>query len=133
MTEEAAVQTHAHDAEPDMFTAEAAPAAPAPNDPSVLVQITGRLIKHAEVRTMVVGQDHHPVPVLCMDLRPLTGLKRTIHAEQIYTEATRVMAEMKARGLTKGSHITITTALDGMRVILPHVRSVVHLEPEASS
>lgn len=100
----------------------------APQDPVVhsdlVLEIAGVLISAAEVRVKLVGEDKHPVPVLCMDVRPLSGLKRTIHAEQIYSEATRKAAEQKAATLKRGAHVTLTTNLTGMRITFPHVQSV---------
>jgi len=90
----------------------------------LVLEIAGELIRAAEVRTRIVGEDQHPVVVLCMDVRPLSGLKRVIHAEQIYTEATRQLAEQKAATLKRGARITFTTGLTDMRIVFPHVRSV---------
>jgi len=116
MTEATSVHTSAHGAEPDMFDA---------GQPHEQVfELHGELVADADVRTMVVGRDGHPLPVLCMEVRPLSGFKRTVHAEQIYTEANRPLAERKAATLKKGAHVTITTTLHDMRTILPHVQAV---------
>ncbi|RZA15141.1 MAG: hypothetical protein EOP02_25275 [Proteobacteria bacterium] len=90
----------------------------------LVVEIQGVLASSAEVRTKVVGNDHHPVPVLCMDVKPLTSFGQLIHAEQIYTEATRPAAERKAATLKKGVRVTLITTLSDMRTFLPHVESV---------
>lgn len=95
----------------------------------LVLEIVGVLIHAAEVRTKLVGDDQHPMPVLCMDVRPLSGLKRTIHAEQIYSEATRKAAEQKAATLKRGSRITLTTNLTGMRITFPHVQGVALNQP----
>jgi hypothetical protein len=108
--------TSAHDAEPDMFDG------PQPHE--IALTLRGELIADAEVRTEVFGRDEHPLPVLCMEFKPLSGFKRTIHAEQVFGEANRSLAERKAATLKKGAHITITTTLHDMRTILPHGQAV---------
>lgn len=121
-----AVHTSAQ-AEADMFGGTDAEPEMAANR---VLEIQGELIHAAEVRTKVVGTDQHPVPVLCIDLRPLSGIKRTIHLEQVYTEATRKDAEAKACALKRGAHITFQTDLTGMRTMFPDVRSVtLNLQP----
>jgi len=111
--------------EPDMVGTDAA----APEQGDLVLQIAGVLISAAEVRVKLVGEDKHPVPVLCMDVRPLSGLKRTIHAEQIYSEATRKVAELKAATLKRGVHVTFTTTLTGMRITFPNVKAAAPTYP----
>lgn len=107
--------------EPDMFEGtESAPVAHG----DLTLQIVGVLIKSAEVRTKLVGEDQHPLPVLCLDVRPLSGLRRTTHVEQIFSEATRKEAEQKAATLKRGAHVTFTTTTRDMRIVYPHVQSV---------
>jgi hypothetical protein len=116
-----AVHTSAPADEPDMFEGTSA-------DPAafmdLMLRIEGELIESARVCIKLIGDDQHPVPVLCMDVKPLNGFKRTIHAEQIFSESTRKLAEQKAATLKKGARITLTTSLHDMRTILPHVLSV---------
>lgn len=94
-----------------------------------LVEIHGILAHAATVAVKLVGEDQRPVPVLCLDIRPLSGLKRTIHAEQIYSEATRKEAELKAATLKRGAHVSLTTNLTGMRITFPHVKHVALIPP----
>jgi len=115
------VQTSAPAGEPDLFGG-AAPAVE--RQAELVIEVEGVLMHAAEVRTKVVGEDQHPVPVLCLDLRPLSGLKRTIHVEQVFTEATRKAAETKAADLKRGTRVTFITGLADMRTTFPHVRSV---------
>ena len=117
-----AVQTSALDAEPDMFGA----IEPSPRtDTHVeMLAVPGELVVDAEVRTKLVGQDHHPLPVLLLELRPLSGAQRTVHAELVYTEATRKAAESLAATLKRGMRVTVTTPLHDMRTIFPHVAGV---------
>ncbi len=112
----AAVQTSAHAGEADLFED------PVHNE--LVFEIEGELIEDAAVRVKLVGADAHPVPVLCLDLKPLRGSRRTIHAGQIYSEATRELAERKAASLKKGAHVTITTTYHDVHISLPHVQAV---------
>lgn len=112
----AAVHTSAQAREADMF-----------DDASqhdLVLEIQGELLEDAVVRMKLVGALETPLLVLHMDVKPLNGFKRTIHAEQIYSEATRKQAEQKAATLKKGARITLTTTLHDMRIILPHVQAV---------
>lgn len=112
----AAVHTSAHPTEPDMFEDH--------SQHELVLEIQGELLEDATVRMKLVGPYATPLPVLYMDVKPLNGFKRTIHAEQLYSEATRKQAEQKAATLKKGAHITLTTTLHDMRTILPHVQAV---------
>jgi len=118
----AAVQTSARDAEPEMFGS--VDLAPGRDMRAVMLAITGELITDAEVRTKVVGLDQHPLPVLVLELRPLSGLHRIVRAEQVYTEPARKAAERLAATLKKGARVTVTTPLDDMRTYFPHVAAV---------
>ena len=112
----AAVQPSAQVAEPDMFEDH--------SQHELVLEIQGELLEDAAVRIKLVGPDATPLAVLYMDVKPLNGFKRTLHAEQIYSEATRKDAEQKAATLKKGARITLTTTLHDMRTILPHVQAV---------
>lgn len=116
-----AVHTSAHPPEADLF--EGTPAAPRVDERPVL-QLTGRLLHDAEVRSKPVGDGQHVRPVLCLDLAPCSGVFHTIHAEQIYTEATRKDAEARAATLKRGMRVTLTTPIADMRIFLPHVQGV---------
>lgn len=127
----AAVQTRAPGTEQDMFGE--TPAAHPHQVDDVLITITGTLVHAAEVRTKPVGDGTQSRPVLCLDVAPLNkGLRRRIHVEQIFTEATRKNAEARAAELKRGAQVTFTTALTDMRVLFPHVRSV-QLTPTSGS
>lgn len=91
---------------------------------SEALEVPGVLLRDAEVRTKPVGHDGHALPVLCMELQPLSGRDRSIHAEIVYPEAARKAAEAKAATLRRGAHVSITTPVDGMRTIFPHVQAV---------
>lgn len=121
----AAVHTSAPDAEPDMFGAiAAAPIAHPPCD-DLVIEIQGVLVSSAEVRSKPIGDGSQVRPVLCLDVSPFNrALRRRIHVEQIYTEATRKDAEQRAAQLKRGAHITFRTTLVDMRITFPHVQSV---------
>lgn len=113
-----AVQTSAPDAEDDMFATEGEP---------LCFDLDGVLLQDAQVRTGLVGEHKRPMPVLWLEIRPvhaLVGSGRTIHVEQIYSEASRKQAEHKAASLKKGARVRITTTFHGMRTILPDVQAV---------
>ena len=121
MTEDV-VHTSAHEDEPDMFGG--VDLASGPDMTVAMLVFQGELISDAEVRTQLVGTDSHPRPVLWVEVRPVSGLHRTVHAKWIYTEATRKQAEGIAATLKKGARVTVTTPIDDMRTIFPHVASV---------
>ncbi|WP_137860774.1 hypothetical protein [Variovorax sp. 3P27G3] len=89
--------------------------------------VKGVLIESAEVvtRTTADGTD---VPVICMDLRPLSGAALKLHAEIPFTHPEFGRARAKAQALSKGACVVIATPLEGIyRDFLPDVRSVVLL------
>lgn len=119
-----AVQTSALHVAPDLF-------ARVPIGPFDVLEIDGTLISNAEVRTRIVGE--HSVPVLCVEVRPLSDLQRTIHAELVYTETTRALAVTKAATLRRGARITVTTPLQDMRTVFPHAESLTLIPSPCSS
>lgn len=110
--------------ESDLFAGtDAAPPA------SEVLEVPGVLTRDAEVRTKPVGHDGHALPVLCLDMAPLNGRDRSVHAEIPFREAERKQAEQLAATLRRGAHVSITTPVDGMRTIFPHVQAVVLVHP----
>jgi hypothetical protein len=79
---------------------------------------TGRLAHHAEVRLKQLD-DHHYVPVVCLDLEHVGAGHHRLHAEQPFTEATRHEAEALAKRLRKGALVTVSSGLSDVRVFLP--------------
>lgn len=125
-----AVYTSAHAAEPDMFAGTAAAPLTLPDCGDLVIEIRGVLTSPAEVRTQLIGDGEHMRPVLCMEVSPFNkALRRRIHVEQIYTEATRKDAERRAAELRAGAHITFRTTLVDMRITFPHVQSVAVTTP----
>ena len=112
-----AVHTYVRDAAPDLFGDDAE---------AQHIEVRGRLLNDAEVRSLPIGDGDHVRPVLCMDLVPLAGnpLRRRMHAEQVYTESTRKEAELRAATLKRGTVITLRTTLVDMLTVFPHVQHV---------
>ena len=110
-------------AEPDMFDPMADTPAPPPLLPT-RIGFIGTLLSPAVVRFKPTRDQLHVVPVLCLELRSHGPGHQTMHAEQIYTDATRPQAEALAKRLPKGAQVHILTALADMRITLPHVDSV---------
>lgn len=115
----ASAQTHPAGApvEADLFP-DAAPGTGA------MLEFTGILKTDAQVRTKPVGDGLHVLPVLCLDLGDVGAGHHILHAEQIYTEATRHHAEAKAKTLKKGALVRVRTSVLDMRIFLPHVEHV---------
>lgn len=89
------------------------------------LQFTGVLRADAQVRVKPIGADGHVLPVLCMELSHVGDAHHTVHAEQIYSEATRAQADAKAKTLKKGTTVSVSHSLLDMRIFLPRVESVV--------
>ena len=116
-----AVHTSAQEGGPDLFES---------GCQDEVWDVDGVLLADAQVRVRLVGNDQHPVVVLCLELRPLSALigsRRTIHAEQIFDDAHRKVAEQRAAALKKGMRVRITSPLYDMRTVLPNVQTVVAL------
>lgn len=92
------------------------------------LQFTGILAHDAEVRSKPVDNGARMLPVLCLDLR-VGQPQHLLHAEQLFTEATRADAERLAKTLKRGQVVSLTTSLLDMRVFLPHVESI-SLDPQ---
>ena len=96
------------------------------------LQFTGVLRTDAQVRVKPVDRGVKLV-VLCMELCHVGDAHHSVHAEQIFTEATRALAEAKARTLRKGTTVNLTASLADMRISLPHVESVAITSPSTHS
>ena len=107
---------------PDLFPTPP-PAADGPQ-----IEFRGELTRNAEVRHRPAPDGLHSVPVVCMELKSITGHpgrpSRICHAEQPFTFATRENAEALARTLTRGRVVTVLTPMDGMHITFPHVNSI---------
>ncbi|SIR00831.1 hypothetical protein [Pseudacidovorax sp. RU35E] len=101
-----------------------APGADLFGDGTVTIEIRGRLSQDAQIRHKPAGDGQHTVPVLCLEIEPLSAAGHHYHAEQVYTETTLALAEERARALRKGTHITLTTPWAGTRVIFPRVQTI---------
>jgi hypothetical protein len=88
------------------------------------VQFTGTLAADAQLRTKPLGVDHVMHPVLCFELVNVGAANMSLHAEQIYTESTRRLAEQLLPLYKRGKQITLTSDMADMRLVLPHVQQV---------
>jgi hypothetical protein len=123
----ASVQTSAHPIEPDLFAAAVASERVFVED--CLLTVRGVLLADAEVVTRR-GPDGADMPVLCVDVRPLSGADLKLHAELVFKKPAFGVARTKALTLLKGAPVAITTPLKGIRRdFLPDVRSVALLPP----
>ena len=88
------------------------------------LQFTGILRADAQVRVKPVGADGHALPVLCLELAHVGDSHHTVHAEQVFTEATRAQADHAAKQLRKGTTVHVNHSLLDMRIYLPHVEAI---------
>lgn len=117
------METFAHPAvEPDLFPEPAAPSAQKAT--GLRLEFTGILSQDAQVRVKPIGDGAHVLPALCLELRDVGPLHQTLHAEQIYSEATRALAEAQAKTLKKGAQVRLVTNALNMRLVLPHVEQI---------
>jgi len=123
----APVHTSALAGEADLFAETQPPAQPYLE--SHHLEVKGVLIEAAEVLTRQ-SADGVDIPVIAMDLRPLSGADLKVHAELAFTNPEFGKARTKAATLPKGAHVVISTPLKGIRRdFLPDVRSVALLPP----
>lgn len=113
----ASVQTSAQTVEPDLF-------AEVPPVDAFYLQVKGVLLDAAEVVTRHTA-DGLDVPVICMDLCPLSGAALRLHAELVFSKPEFGKARTTAGALPKGAHVVVYTPLQGVRRdFLPDVRAV---------
>lgn len=103
-------------AEPDLFEV--------PDEKPSRLQITGVLIRDAEVRMKAIGTDDRPMPVLCLDIRVPGPGERTVHAEQAYPAASRFAADAQALRFRAGAQVTVAADPRLMRLNLPLVEEI---------
>lgn len=72
-----------------------------------LLQITGTLLRDAEVRMKAIGPDDTPMPVLCLAIRVDGPGQRTVQAEQAYPSTSRFAADAQALRLRAGATVSI--------------------------
>ena len=93
------------------------------------LEIKGVLIEAAEVQTRQ-APDGVDLPVIVMELRPLSGADLKVRAELAFKKPDFGKAQTKAATLPKGARVAITMPLKGIRRdFLPDVRSVALLSP----
>jgi len=89
-----------------------------------LLQLTGTLLRDAEVRMQAVGPADTPMPVLCLDMLVDGPGQRTVHAEQAYPLTSRFAADAQALQLRTGAKVSIKADPQAMCLSLPLVKEV---------
>lgn len=82
------------------------------------IQLSGVLLQDAEVRTMVMGDDKTPMPVLCLVMQSDGSCHTPVRAEQVYPPALRGDAERNARSMKKGMRVTVWAPIAHLRTTL---------------
>jgi hypothetical protein len=100
--------------------------------PSELAEWTGTLLRCAEVRTKMLDNEGHSVPVLCMDIELDNALHTRIRIEQLFQVGHEVEAKAAAHRLKKGKRVTVQAPLIGVRLLATATHIHVHKE-EATS
>lgn len=81
------------------------------------VEYTGTLIHPAEARTGRPDPLSQSVPVLCLDIELDSATRNLLHVEQPFPAGQHKQCEAAAHRLKKGSRVTVTTPLVGMRLV----------------
>lgn len=82
------------------------------------IQLSGVLLQDAEVRTVPMGEDKTPMPVLCLLLQSDGSCHAPVRAEQVYPPALRGDAERIATGMKRGMRITVWAPIAHLRTTL---------------
>ena len=82
------------------------------------IQLSGMLLQDAEVRTVPMGEDKTPMPVLCLLMQSDGSCHAPVRAEQVYPPALRQEAERIAHGMKKGMRITVWAPIAHLRTTL---------------
>lgn len=82
------------------------------------IQLSGELLQDAEVRTIPMGEDRTPMPVICLVLRTDGSCSTPVRAEQVYPAAMRGDAQRIATGMKRGMRITVWAPVAHMRTTL---------------
>lgn len=82
------------------------------------IRLNGVLLQDAEVRTVPMGEDKTPMPVIVLVLRSDGSCSTPVRAEQVYPAALRRDAERIAAGMKKGMRITVWAPIAHMRTTL---------------
>jgi hypothetical protein len=90
---------------------------------------TGRLLRAPEVRTKVIDQEGHAVPVLCLDIESDSPLRLPIHVEQPYPLDHHAQCQAAARRLSKGMHITVEAPMVGVRLVVGNATHIHTSQP----
>ena len=82
------------------------------------IQISGVLLKDAEVRTVPMGDDQTAMPVLCLVIQADHSCHGPVRAEQVYPPQLRGDAEAAAKAMKKGMRVTVRSPIAQLRTTL---------------
>lgn len=86
--------------------------------PDGLLELSGELVHDAEVRTVLMGDDQTPMPVLCLLIKADRCNNSPVRSEQVYPAALRHEAETAARGMKRGTRVTVTSPVAHLRMTM---------------
>lgn len=86
--------------------------------PDAQIEISGELVKDAEVRTVLMGDDQTPMPVLCLLIKADRCSNSPVRSEQVYPAALRHEAVHAARGMKRGTRVTVTAPVAHLRMTM---------------
>lgn len=86
--------------------------------PDAQIEISGELVKDAEVRTVLMGDDQTPMPVLCLLIKADRYGYHPVRSEVVYPAALRHEADKAARGLKRGTRVTATSPVAHLRMTM---------------
>lgn len=88
------------------------------------IQISGVLLHDAEVRTVPMGDDSTPMPVLCLVIQADRSCHGPVRAEQVYPPQLRHEAEAAAKTLKKGQRVTVQAPIAHLRTTLARASKI---------
>lgn len=98
----------------------------------MMFQWSGTLIDGAAVRTRILDNEQHAVPVVCMDIELDCPMRNVMHVEQPFPPDHHKQAEAAARRLKKGTHITVDVPPLDLRFTARNV-SHIHVIPKPAT
>lgn len=105
--------------------------------PDAQIEISGELVTDAEVRTVPLGNDQTPMPVLCLLIKADRCSNSPVRSEQVYPAALRHEAEKAARSMKRGTRVTVTAPVAHLRMTMAMTSNIqVHgraKQPKATS
>ena len=88
------------------------------------LQISGVLLRDAEVRTVPMGEDRTAMPVISLVIQTDHSCHGPLRAEQVYPPAMRGDAEAAAKAMKKGQRVTVQAPIAQLRTTLAWVSKI---------